>query len=705
MFRRTLVVVSIMILISTSHWSPVTPSGFDSFDVITVDDEGDGDYLTIHDAVSNASSGDIILVYSGRYNETVSVNVSVVIRGVNQELGNGSDTGLPWVDGKGSGDVFDIGVDNVTLSGFRISGGDLPSFGAGVYVHSNGCTVKENDVFMNNYGVVVEGSDEESVYNNVIQDNIIRDNKFGLDLFYSENTTVEGNHFVKCGVGVYGKKVTQFLHKMTNNVINDLNLFYEKNRKGLHLSGVNENFGSVILVNCSDVVIEQMDISSTDIGVELAFCSDVVIKDSRLANNVFGLYVYCSPEGVVIRNNSFVENSEAGICIRESGNESIELNVLEKNFDGVRFEYSTRSDLDSNSLCNNSNSGVFLRSSYDVVVENNDVKYNADGVDIYYSYNTMVSDNHIRRNLGNGVFISKGQNNTVIDNTIEYNGRCGVEMKKTSYNKIASNIISYCEYRGIQITDDANRNTIYHNYLWFNGRFWDIVNGSNAWDECHNTWNLSYPSNWEDWRYTVGDPWCGNHWSDQLHIDRMKGPDQDYLGEDKVVDFPYSIPGGDNTDWYPLTSVLDKLPPYLVLVRPFPGFLYVFGVPYDWKSSAVVVIGDLQLEAMATDQGEYPSGGVEVRFKLINVISGKTLTSVWISKPPFTWDLSDFGSNLFGSYYLNVTARDAEGNKNYTNMYLSIFKPYWPWKVFGLGYGDVKTLLPTQETALGVKKR
>src|SRR5690606_29018873 len=76
---------------------------------ITVDNSGPGaDFKSIQEAVNNSSSGDLILVYPGFYNECVDIWNNVSILSVSE---NPEDTTVR---------AFKLSANNITLSGFSV---------------------------------------------------------------------------------------------------------------------------------------------------------------------------------------------------------------------------------------------------------------------------------------------------------------------------------------------------------------------------------------------------------------------------------------------------------------------------------------------------------------------------------------------------------------------------------------------------------
>ncbi len=100
---------------------------------ITVDDDGQGDYRTIQEAVDNASKGDTIRVWDGYYRENVVVNKTLSL------IGNSSTETL--VDAGGSGSPVLVTANGCQVEGFNLSGSGTHSNDAGIRVEANHSTL------------------------------------------------------------------------------------------------------------------------------------------------------------------------------------------------------------------------------------------------------------------------------------------------------------------------------------------------------------------------------------------------------------------------------------------------------------------------------------------------------------------------------------------------------------------------------------
>jgi len=85
-----------------------------------VDDEGDGDFRSIQKAINNANSGDTIEVYSGIYNEDITIDKKLVLKGISSEFDAGDDSGVPILNGLYKKNVVVIKADGCNLTGFKV---------------------------------------------------------------------------------------------------------------------------------------------------------------------------------------------------------------------------------------------------------------------------------------------------------------------------------------------------------------------------------------------------------------------------------------------------------------------------------------------------------------------------------------------------------------------------------------------------------
>lgn len=136
-------------------------SGGGSAATLTVNASGGADYTRIQDAIDNATTGDMVLVYSGTYFENVNVNKRLTMLGI----------GMPVVDAKGSGSAITLSAGRSTLDGFMaINSSGWPD--AGIYVNSNKNMLNNNTASKNVYGIILWNSNDNTLNNNNASYNI-----------------------------------------------------------------------------------------------------------------------------------------------------------------------------------------------------------------------------------------------------------------------------------------------------------------------------------------------------------------------------------------------------------------------------------------------------------------------------------------------------------------------------------------------------
>ncbi len=222
--KRILALGVILLFIEISIIPSISSEQISIGDVITVDDEGDGDYTSIKEAVNNSNPGDTIEVYSGTYPEDgiriVKENISLL--GISYELGEGNDTGKPFIEGNGTEIIIRVEASYVIVSNFRIEKSS-----------SMAC--------------IQLGADEPRKQNsNTISDCIIRNSTHsGIRIGdIGKNIRIFNNEIRNCNT--YGISAPRFPLSLniTGNIITDCL------QSGIHFSGGGDNISYNTIKRC-----------------------------------------------------------------------------------------------------------------------------------------------------------------------------------------------------------------------------------------------------------------------------------------------------------------------------------------------------------------------------------------------------------------------------------------------------------------------
>lgn len=382
------------------------------------------------------------------------------------------------------------------------------SIGAGSYNN-----ISKNKIVNNYYEAISCG------HNNRIYQNLIIDSQIGLDL-YSWQNVIYNNSMYNCGFFVYGD--IQYISSNVidiSNLVNDKPVYFYANKKGLSP----ENFtnkgqpGQIILYNCSNSQIKNVNISNTTNGMITHYCFNISIEGSEIFN--------CTMNGIDIRhcdnqtisNNSFKSNFYNGLNILRSHNNTLTENEFISNMEGISMGFCNRN--------------IILQNEFKDHLESDG--YGGTGLDLYESFFNLISGNNVYNNTKNGIILRAGYDyksnyNVIIGNNLSYNGGNGLNVEG-NYNSISGNIINY-NNEGIDIEENSLSNYIFSNI--FNN------NNLNARDDGVNN----------NWDYNQ----IGNYWDDYIGYDI----DDDGIGED-----PYNISGyAGSQDHYPLATEASQAP-------------------------------------------------------------------------------------------------------------------------------------------------
>jgi len=248
----------------------------------------------------------------------------------------------------------------------------------------------------------------------------------GLELDYNEGVTVRANIFQSVGMIVksYDRASYESLTITSDNLVNGQPIAYYKDCVGLAVEGL--SVGQLIVANCTDITIHDMDFSDTDVGVQLAHSSNATLS------------------GI-----SMTENKLAAVAVMWSKNITVKDSDMDGGTRGVLADsYSENISIKDNSIRNQRYSGVFLERAYRVDVSFNVIAKNAYGMVAYSSRDFTISRNNISDNKYAAVGIDYGKDFYVEDNRIANNGN-GTEVYDSTNGVFSRNLF---ERDGISIS-------------------------------------------------------------------------------------------------------------------------------------------------------------------------------------------------------------------------------------------------------------
>jgi len=256
---------------------------------------------------------------------------------------------------------------NITENNILRNGNGIKVLGSkNITIASNNASYNENDINHkpeNGVGIYVYNSYNITIINNNATSNL-------YDGIYLqgviEDTFISGNKMIGCGLKL---EYNTLSNALTNNVdntntVNSKTLYCKENEIGLTEADFTDP-GQIILIDCSDSIISEIDVNSSSIGISLLFCSNIsIIKGIFSNNNRFGIYLMGSYDNIVV-NNSITYNLQSGILLKNSySNQIIGNNVFNNDQIGVAIDINSDwNDIYSNcfggnNLCNAVDNGT-----------------------------------------------------------------------------------------------------------------------------------------------------------------------------------------------------------------------------------------------------------------------------------------------------------------------------------------------------------
>jgi parallel beta-helix repeat protein len=434
-------------------------------------------------AVGAAAVGDSIYVYGGNYSENVDVDKPRITL-------EGAGADVVTVTAAVSGDhVFNVTGAWVNISGFTVRGATGPQK-AGIYLGiADHCNLTNNAVSNNGDGIYISYSSSSTLTNNTIS------NKgCGIRLYYSSNNTFTNNTFVDDGLHLRDS----YENIVENNTVNGKPLVYLENVSNFII----QSAGQAVLVKCTNITVENLNIFNTFLGIELWETNDCEIVNNTVSNNNWGgIRLYYSSSNTLANNS--VSNNSGGIYLSHSSSNTLTNNTVSNNGDGIWLDYSSNNNIITNNTALDNSHGILLQDSgnntlientisgklynFDITgsslshfLQNIDTSNKVDGKPIYYLVNekdrlipsdagfvglvnstNMSMKDLILTNNGKGILFVYTCDSR-IENVSVSNNSDGIDLYTSSNNTPFNNIASN-NNRGIVLVSSSHNNTIANN--------------------------------------------------------------------------------------------------------------------------------------------------------------------------------------------------------------------------------------------------
>ena len=267
--------------------------------ILYVGGSGPNNYTKIQDAIDNATDGDTVFVFNGTYGLTpysIDIYKSINLIGENKfnTIINGSS--------------IRVNVSEVLISGFT-----LQNYSGIQIISANNITITDNII--------------NNIYSGIIM------------LIFSNDNTIINNTFFNCGLMLWG-----YNNLVYNNTVNGKPLVYLESTS----DNVIDYAGQVILIDCTNVTVNNLELSKVDFGIQLYECRNCYVKSNVLSSNAMGVFLVNSTSNTISGN--IIINNWIGLLFTFGGHNNITGNHFENDMLNVVLQSSNNNLFSENNF-------------------------------------------------------------------------------------------------------------------------------------------------------------------------------------------------------------------------------------------------------------------------------------------------------------------------------------------------------------------
>ncbi|HHV23070.1 MAG: NosD domain-containing protein [Methanosarcina sp.] len=332
---------------------------------------------SIQAAINNSTSGDIVIVKAGEYQENIVVNVSGLT--ISSEFGGPEDVLVRAGDKNSS--VFQVKADNVIISGFNITGlGGTSSAPEASGFSNSSCAGNNSSNSSNSVNSSNSSSSSDSTGPSDLSD--LSNSKVGqasnsgtnmpvsqwdgigcpsagICLEQVNNCTIEKNRFFENRYGVYLQNTRN--STLLNNTFFRNGIWLDEGcGENLLINNTIEESNLVLGAHCWDNIMFQNRLSNGE-GISIACCGgNNLVSMNEILNCSTGIDIYDVQARTVLRDNQIADCGN-GIYLTLVFDSRVYNNTISNGSTGIFL----REDCNDNELSNNkiiasNESGIYL---------------------------------------------------------------------------------------------------------------------------------------------------------------------------------------------------------------------------------------------------------------------------------------------------------------------------------------------------------